>query len=210
MQQRLIKAKAPIQPYLEYGRVVEDGDLLSVETSQGRYRALKAASCLVRPRAGDTVLAAFDEDGNCFILSVLIQHQALGRANEITLDGDAHLHVRRGGLTISADEEVSVVSDKLSITAKTGQATFGDCSILGTSLFMEFGSIKTVAGKVENIFRQLTEKLIDAFRFVKDHEEIQTGSTRYLVDSNLTMHSKNAMHVAEEIVTINAEQVHLG
>jgi len=45
---------------------------------------------------------------------------------------------------------------------------------------------------------------------LKDHEEVQTGSTRYLVDTNLTMHSKNAMHVAEEIVTINAGQVHLG
>ena len=210
MQQRLIKAKAPVQPYLEYGIVVEDGDLLSVETSMGRYTALKAASCLVRPRAGDTVLAAFDVDGNCFILSVLIQQQALGQANEITLDGDAHLHIRRGGLTISADHEVSVVSDKLSVVAKTGHAVFEDCSFLGKSLFAEFGAIKTVAGKVENIFQQLTEKLIDAFRFVKDHEEIQTGSTRYLVDTNLTMHSKNAMHVAEEIVTINAEQVHLG
>jgi len=210
MQQRLLKKMEHTQPYLEYGMVVEEGDLLSVETSTGRYTALTAASCLVRPKQGDSVLTAFDADGNCFILSVLVQNQASGRVNEIILEGDASLHIRRGGLTISADDEVSVVSDKLSLAAKTGHAAFEDCSFLGKSLFAEFGTIKTIAGKVENIFQQLTEKLIDAFRFVKDHEEVQTGSTRYLVETNLTMHSKNAMHVAEEIVTINAGQVHLG
>jgi len=210
MQQRLLKTKDYTQPYLEYGMVVEEGDLLRVETSLGSYTALKAASCLVRPRQGDSVLTVFDADGNCFILSVLMQNQVAGKINEIILEGDASLHIRRGGLTISADDEVSVVSDRLSLAARTGNAAFEECSFLGKSLFAEFGTIKTIAGKVENIFQQLTEKLIDAFRFVKDHEEIQTGSTRYLVDTNLTMHSKNAMHVAEEIVTINAGQVHLG
>ena len=39
------------------------------------------------------------------------------------------------------------------------------------------------------------------------HEWI--GMVRYLVEENLTMHSKNAMHVAEELVSINAEQIHL-
>ncbi|MFA5182013.1 MAG: DUF3540 domain-containing protein [Syntrophales bacterium] len=205
-----LKMKESAQPYLEYGMVVEEGEMLRVETALGSYPALKAASCLMRPRQGDSVLAAFDAEGVCFILSVLMQNQAAGQGNEIILEGDASLHVRRGGLTISADDEVSVVSEKLSLTAGTGSATFGECSFIGKTLSAQFASIKTVAGKVENIFQELTEKLIDAFRFVKDHEEIQTGSTRYLVEENLTMHSKNAMHVAEEIVTINAGQVHLG
>jgi hypothetical protein len=210
MQQRLLKTKEYTQPYLEYGMVTEEDELLRVETSLGSYPALKAASCLIRPRQGDSVLAAFDEEGNCFILSVLMQNQAPGQVNEIVLEGDASLHIRKGGLTISADDEVSVVSEKISLAARTGNAAFEECSFLGKVLSSQFESIKTVAGKVENIFQELTEKLIDAFRFVKDHEEIQTGSTRYLVEENLTMHSKNAMHVAEEIVTINAGQVHLG
>jgi hypothetical protein len=205
-----LKMKGNAQPYLEYGKVIEEGERLQVETSLGSYPALKAASCLVRPRQGDSVLAVFDAEGSCFILSVLMQSQESGRANEITLEGDASLRIRNGGLTISADDEVSVVSDRLSLAVRTGSAVFGECSFLGNALSAQFESIKTVAGKVENVFQQLTEKLIDAFRFVKDHEEVQTGSTRYLVDTNLTMHSKNAMHIAEEIVTINAEQVHLG
>jgi len=67
-----------------------------------------------------------------------------------------------------------------------------------------------VADTVDTVYRRLTERLINAVRFVKEDEEVQTGSTRYLVEDTLTMHSKNAVHMAEEIVTINAEQVHLG
>jgi len=210
MEQMLLKKKEYVQPYLEYGMVTEAEDMLHIETVTGSYPARKAASCLMKPRCGDSVLAAFDGEGNCFILTVLIRDDGCGQGSEIVIEGDASLHVRRGGLTISADDEVSVVSEKLSITAGTGNATFGECSFLGKNLSAQFASIRTVAGKVENIFQELTEKLIDAFRFVKDHEEVQTGSTRYLVEDNLTMHSKNAMHVAEEIVTINAGQVHLG
>ena len=208
--QMLLKKENHVQPYLEYGMAAEADDILRVETATGTYPARRAASCLMRPQHGDSVLAAFDGEGDCFILAVLIRNQEAPQASEIVLEGDANLHVRRGGLTICADDEVSVVSEKLSVTAGTGSATFGDCSFLGKTLSTQFASIRTVAGKVENIFQELTEKLIDAFRFVKDHEEIQTGSTRYLVEENLTMHSKNAMHVAEEIVTINAGQVHLG
>jgi hypothetical protein len=210
MQPRLLKAKGYAQPYLEYGMVTEEGQLLSVKTSLGSYPALRAAGCLVRPRRGDYVLAAFDAEGNCFILSVLMQKQRPGQVNEIVLEGGTSLHIRKGGLTIAADDEVSVVSGQISLAARTGNAAFEECSFLGKVLSSQFESIKTVAGKVENIFQELTEKLVDAFRFVKDHEEIQTGSTRYLVEENLTMHAKNAMHVAEEIVTINAGQVHLG
>ncbi len=210
MQHKLLKTKEDVQPYLEYGVVVEEDGILRVETSLGSYPALRAASCLVMPHSGDYVLTALDGDGSCFILSVLVRNHASRQANELVLEGDSTLRVSRGALTISADDEVSIASDKFSVAARTGNAAFEECSFLGKSLLARFGSMKTIAGKVENIFQQLTEKLIDAFRFVKDHEEVQTGSTRYLVETNLTMHSKNAMHVAEEIVTINAEQVHLG
>ena len=63
---------------------------------------------------------------------------------------------------------------------------------------------------MDQTVRRLTQRLQDSFRFVKDHDETQAGSTRYLVEDTLTMNAKNAVHMAEEIVTINAEQVHLG
>jgi hypothetical protein len=205
-----LKTRQCVQPYLEYGSVVEEGDPSLIETTTGTYQSKRALSCLVNPRRGDTVLISFDSAGNCFVLSVLEGSPLRECGQEMTLDGDVNLHVRKGSLTLSADEGISLASKRFSMAAKIGEATFETFSFLGSALSAQIGSIRTIAGKVENVFQRLTERLIDVFRFVKDHEEIQTGSTRYLVETNLTMHSKNAMHVAEEIVTINAEQVHLG
>ncbi|MBN1102956.1 MAG: DUF3540 domain-containing protein [Deltaproteobacteria bacterium] len=198
------------QPCLEYGAVVKEGPLPVVEICSGTFSAQRALSCLVNPRRGDSVLVSFDSGGTCFILSVLMRSPLLDSGHEILVTGDMRLHVQKGSLNITADEGVSLASKRVSVAAKVGEATLESFSFMGSVLSAQVESIRTVAGKVENIFHRLTERFIDVFRFVRDHEEIQTGSTRYLVETNLTMHSKNAMHVAEEIVTINAEQVHLG
>ena len=67
-----------------------------------------------------------------------------------------------------------------------------------------------VAETVENIFCRLTQRLENAFCYVKEHEEVQAGSSRRLVEDTMTVHSKNAIHMAEEVIKLNAGQVHLG
>ena len=69
MQHKLLKTKEDVQPYLEYGVVVEEDGILRVETSLGSYPALRAASCLVMPHSGDYVLTALDGDGRSALSS---------------------------------------------------------------------------------------------------------------------------------------------
>ncbi len=197
------------QPYLEYGTVMEEGENPVVETDAGSYKASIAASCFMRPCKDDSVLVSLDGDGACYILAVLLRNSRGEIENDLYFKGNVNLHAEGGTLSLSASEGVSVASDRMSIAAREGEMAFGEFTVTGSSLSTEIGAIRTVAGKVEHIFQRLTERLIDAFRFVKDHEEVQTGSTRYVVETNLSMHSKNAMHTAEELVSINAEQINL-
>ncbi len=197
-------------PSLEYGTVAEDADGFLVETPSGTYRAEKAAGCLLNPSLGDFVLTCFESSGRCYILSVLEKNPASVRSNDLVFNGDTTLHVQNGSMHIISDEETSLTSDTLSLSANRAEATFGRFSFISSVLSAQIQNIRCVAAKVENIFQQLTERLIDSFRFIKEHEEVQTGSSRYVVETNLTMHSKNALHVAEEIVTVNGEQIHLG
>jgi len=197
------------QPYLEYGNVLQNGKNPVVETESGAYNAVIAASCVMRPGENDTVLVSLDSDGACYILAVLVRNSQDVPENDLYFKGNVNLHAEGGTLSLSASEGVSLASDRMSIAAREGEVAFGEFAITGSALSTEIGVIRTVAGKVEHIFQRFTERLIDAFRFVKDHEEVQTGSTRYVVETNLTMHSKNAMHTAEELVSINAEQINL-
>jgi hypothetical protein len=63
---------------------------------------------------------------------------------------------------------------------------------------------------VDHIFDRLTQRLKNHTRYVEDQEEVQTGSSRYLVEDLLTVQTKNTLHQAEEIITLNGEQIHLG
>ena len=208
MEKTVRKMKEQVQPYLEYGVVTEEGKKPVVETGSGPCRAVMAASCLVKPGIGDRVLVSIDGDGLSYILAVLVR--STPEADQtLYFEGNVNLHAEGGALSLTSSESVSLASERMSLAAKTGEAVFDDLSLTGNSFTAHLGSIRTIAGTVEHLFHRLTERLVDAFRFVKGHEEVQTGSTRYLVEENLTMHSKNAMHVAEEIVSINAEQINL-
>jgi len=207
------------QPILEYGIVLSIGERFhNVMTAFGQVMSERAVSCLVQPQVGDMVLLSVDREGNSFILSVLQREPEKGKKTDIVFEGDVNLNIKDGDFSLTADRNISFatddnmafVSDRISVHAGRGEALIERFSFIGKIFHSQVKQIKVVANKVENIFRRFTQRLKDSFRFVDDLEEIQTGSTRYLVEDTLNMHSKNAVHMAEEIVTINAEQIHLG
>ena len=205
-------------PVMEYGQVLKaDSGRFVVRTSCGDYSAETAVSCLIAPHRGDMVLTSLDRDGHCYILAVLKRGSEDVVPNELLFTGPVHVHVKDGGFDLSSEagvslaatEELAMVAPKVSLHAGTARATVEVFNYLGHSFSARLKKIKIVAGRAENIFHRLTERLTNTFRYVTEHEEVQTGSTRYLVEDTLTMHSKNAMHMAEEMVSINAEQIHL-
>jgi hypothetical protein len=207
------------QPCLEYGQVMAgEAGRYTVQGTYGLVQAVAATGCLVQPMAGDRVLMATDGQEDAYILTVLKRAGSQAARTRLVFDGQVDMVVNGGGFSLAADndlslacrEKMALASGKLSVHAGSGEAVIERMSLSAKVLYGQIRRIKMVANTVENTFRRLTQRLQDAFRFVEDHEEIQTGSTRYLVEDTLTMNARNAVHMAEEIVTINAEQVHLG
>ena len=111
---------------------------------------------------------------------------------------------------MASARKISLTSHRIAMHAHRGEAVIEKLSFLGKSFRGEVKRIRMVAVSVEHVFRRLTQRLQDMFCFVNDQHEVQAGSARYLTGETLTMQSKNAVHMAEEIVTINAEQIHMG
>jgi hypothetical protein len=207
------------QPCLAYGRVVAgEGGRYTVQADAGLIPAVAATGCLVQPMPGDRVLITTDGQAEAYILTVLQRAQDKAAPTRLVFDGQVDLVVNGGGFSVAADdglslaspETISLAAGKISLHADCGEAAIEKMSFIAKTFQGQIKRIKLVANTVENTFRRLTQRLQDAFRYVEDQEEIQTGSTRYLVEDTLTMTARNAVHMAEEIVTINAEQVHLG
>lgn len=198
-----------VQPVLEYAHVrAASGDRVVLAASYGEILAERAAGCLLAPRPGDLVLASVDASGRAFVLSVLTREQAA--PGEIAYPGD--LRLRAGGdLSLDAGGDASLsASRNLTLAAEEGEAAFGKVSILAKAARVQVKVLSLMAGAVEQIVARLTQRLTNSVRLVEEHEEVQAGSARYVIEDTLTMHSKNALHIAEEVAKIDAGQVHLG
>jgi hypothetical protein len=206
------------QPVLEYGRVVsQTNGTFVVQTDYGRADAVQAMGCLIRPGKGDKVLLSLDGSENGYILSVL-EREPTDERIDMDFQGNVCLNVRQGDFVVQSDRDISLISneqlhcasDEISFSARHGKAFVDTMSLVGHAVSTQVERITAVALNVEHTFRRFTQRLENAFRFIKDHEEVQTKSTRYLVDDLMAVHTKNTDLTSEEIVKINAEQIHLG
>lgn len=213
----LAKKREYEQPVLEYGTVAaarENGFLVLVDAAC--LEALPAVSCVVRPEKGDVVLLSVD-GGRAFILSIL-ERPGDRQARTLQFDGQVSMQVRNGGFRLSADEELSLASrermtmasKQIEIDARVGNARIEEMSFAGRLFHSQVERMKIIADAVDSIFRRVVQRMTTSYRYVEEHEEVQSASTRMLVDGTLTMQTKNTMHVAEGHIKIDAEQIHLG
>lgn len=195
-------------PVLEYGTVVSAGDGVAVATPFGEVTARRAASCLVRPEAGDSVLLSVDDRGGAWVLSVLIRAGAA--PTPLELEGDAVLRIRGGGLTIAPDTELACVTGRAALHAGVAEVTVDKVSLTARLFSSQVERVKRVAGTVDDISREFTRRVVNYFRFTTENEERQARSSRQLVDETMTIHSRNTVIVSEEHVKIDGELIHMG
>ncbi len=207
--QNAAKRMDTASPVLEYAKVrAVSGDHVVLLADFGDIHAERAAGCLLAPRPGDLVLASVDAGGHAFVLSVLKREaEAPG---EIAYPGDLRLRAD-GDLRLDAGGEAALsAKETLTLAAKEGEAAFEKASLLAKTAEARFKTLTMMAGAVEQFFSRLTQRLTNSVKLVEEHEEVQAGSARYLIEDTLTMHSKNAVHIAEEVAKIDAGEVHLG
>ncbi|NDV23343.1 DUF3540 domain-containing protein [Desulfovibrio sp. JC022] len=204
----LAKKHEAVSPQLEYGRVILADAGVVVETSLGELEAQKAVSCLVSPEAGDSVLLSVDAQGGVWILSVL--SRAAETATSLEVEGDLTLRSTNGSLTIAADDELNCISDKAALHSNEVEISAGKVSLTSRLFNSNVERVKRVAGNVDDVSREFTRRVVNYFRFTKEHEDCQAESRRQLVDETLTMQSKNTMIVSEEHVKVDGELIHMG
>lgn len=198
-----------VQPVLEYGMVAKvSKGVFQVMTELGTFESIPSFSCLVTPEAGDRVLLSFDGTGPSYILSIIERPKAAG--TEINLTGDVALNVRGGQLSMTSNEAISLASHVLEINASEGAIRMDKASFLGRIVENHVEKLKFIADSVHSTIRRAVGRFASSYRYVEEHEEIQSASTRMIVDGTLTMHTKNTMHIAEGHVKIDAGQIHLG
>ena len=207
----------PSRVFQEGGAVLRlEGPCILVETTSGTYRARRAVSCLVAPEPGDRVLVAALEDGTVYVLAIL--EREAGHATAISVDGDLTVQLPNGRFSVAAQEGMNLISGKdvaivtggLEVNAVRGSFAVEHLSFLGTFLQANIEKAKLVAGSLDSSLDRLSQRVKRSYRFVEEIDQVRADQIDYAAKKSLSLHARNAMVTAEELVKLDGEQIHVG
>ncbi len=187
-----------------------------VRTEGGTYEARRAVSCLVEPAVGDTVLVTVLATGECYVLAILERPEAT--ATTLTVPGDLNVSLPGGRFVVAAREsvelaagrEVSVAAGRVSVNAVDGSVALQKLSLLAGLVRGEAESVKVVAAAIDTAVGRLTERIGRSFRTVEESDHLRANHIDYRAKEHLSLHADAALVSANELVKVDAEQIHIG
>jgi len=193
-----------------------DGERFGVVSSDGRRYWLKPAfGCLVRPAVGDKVLVSLDAQGG-YILSVL--ERAIAQPARMHLDGDLHLSLPTGALSIQARDGVSLDAGiALRVCAEQGSVQMQRANLNVGTLAMSGEHLENhwVERHDNSVYHR--EKAVrheagfgDSRRRVEGHEECHAGSLRQRVRDDWSVQADTLDLNAQRSVAIDGDSIKLG
>jgi uncharacterized protein DUF3540 len=200
----------------DLGTIVEvNDDGLVVESELGRFRAVRAVSCLVEPELDDEVLFAGRPSGKLYVLAVLERH-----SSKITVSGPGDLCVRtqKGRFAVAAAEgvdlvssrDISLTSNEVQVRASRGLMFVKDLEFLGERLFGQVDAVKVCSQKIERFVERVVDRVKRSYRFIEDADHVRAGQVDYVSENSMRLKGHNAFLHADLLVKLEGDQIHLG
>ncbi|MBI6550373.1 DUF3540 domain-containing protein [Xenorhabdus lircayensis] len=176
----------------------QDGSLM-VESKNRGWHCRRAASCLLTPEMGDTVLIT-KADEQLWILAILERTEQQNPA-EINIPGD---------LSITSQGNLNLHSNGLNITADNGSCHINEMQYSGESLSAWVSIARIVGNQFESVWQTVTQLSNRLFRHTTQTEQVNAGQLDMQAESYVRLHAQNTVVSAKAITKIDAEQIHIG
>lgn len=211
---KLAIKKQPVTLFQEYGYVRTTGDSYVVHTDAAVYAAMRAPSCLLEPVIGDKVLLVTDTDNGVYILAVL--ERVDQEAAQLTLPGNTQ--IKSGKLQISAREgisletasEMSLLATQMKVSALQADVAINNVSMVGKLWRACVDQFKLVGRSVDLVLERSHQRLTRSYRHVQETDHVIAGQIDYQAEATLALHSKYTLMTADELVKVDADQIHMG
>ncbi|MCC6875173.1 MAG: DUF3540 domain-containing protein [Sandaracinaceae bacterium] len=205
------------ETFQETGCVVRTGNGRAlVETSSGELDARLAASCLVEPEVGDTVLLAVPARGDLYVLAIL-ERAAPEAPLRIRSDCDVSIE-SSGVVSLSGTQGVrarsahtlELAAKKLAVSAIDGMVSIDRLGVVGRFIETHADTVKTVLGTFDSFLERFSQHVKRSYRFVEEADVTRARQIDTRAQETMTMRGRNTFLSAEELMKLDGEQVHLG
>lgn len=186
------------------GSVVQqsaDGVFLVAPHDGGeRWLCPRAASCLLQPGVGDTVLVAGPQPGDLYLIAVITQADAT-QAHIVT-EGDLTISSRRGRIALEAPD--------LRMRAQKAQLNIAEMDYRGAEVRVTTLVARFVGRTLETVLDRLSVLTRSSFRLTEEVEQVRAGQIDMQATETMRLHAKNTLVTSKALVKVDAEQIHMG
>lgn len=184
------------------------GGAYTVAADGMQLRCQRAASCLLRPEVGDTVLVSGPDAQRLYLTAVA--EQADPAASRIDVDGDMTLASAHGTITVESATQLHLRSQQLKLEAADADCKVGRTRYQGEDLQATVLNIRVIGRLYEAVMDRLVHLSRSAFRMTDGVEQVRAGRIDYQAEESVRVHAKDTLVTAKRLAKIDAKQIHMG
>lgn len=187
----------PVNAIGQVTSVTEQGIDVVLEGAECTVR--RAASCLLAPEVGDSVLVCGPNAASLYIIAVL--ERGSDQALHVCLDGDAMITTRG---------KLSVASDELVVRARHATTLIDKLSSFGRELSVSIACVKLVGNVFESFFDRISSFAGNSVRTVEGADQVRSATIDYRAEQSLSLHGSEVIATAKALVKVDGGQIHIG
>ena len=201
-----------------YGEIVRANATLTVRIENDvLLTARRASSCLLEPIAGDTVMVLTDSSrAKVYVLAVL--ERADNTASTLALPADTEIRAADGRLRMTARDgigfetpaDMTILATTFNASADKGDVLINNLSFTGDVLHGCIERIKLVGRSLDALLERYHLRARRSYRRIDEIDQVQASQIHHEAKHTLSMHAKNTLMTADELVKFDAEQIHMG
>jgi len=187
-----------------------DGRILVEDEAGATWTCRRAASCLLVPRIGDTVMLSGPDRLRVYLIAVI--EQADPSASRIEAAGDLTLATTRGG-NVSIESEADLClhgTAMLQMQAERAEARFTHSRLTSEAADATIGHLRLVGKVFESVADRVVQMARNALRLVEETDRARVGHLDQEATGTVRLHGQHTVVTGQELVKVDAAQIHMG
>lgn len=187
-----------------------DGQWTVVDESGATWTCRRAASCLLRPAPGDTVMVSGPDRYRLYLIAVV--QQADASASCIEAAGDVTLTAMAGGrVSLESSSELRLHGGHmLNLAASKATCAVTEMDFCAQSTEASVGHLRFFGKALESVVDRMVHMARTALRIVDETDQLRAGHVDHEARETVRVHGRHTVVTGQDLVKVDSAQIHMG
>ena len=192
-------------------QVVVLGDAGEVHLDGQDLPARRAASCLLTPQPGDTVLLAQTARGTASWVLAVLERATPDTVAALSVAGACDTQLTSAGsLTLLAGDRLAHAAQHYTLLAESAQIDVETVTLRSRFTRWVADAIETTARTIDSVTERYTLRARSSLRVTSEADTLRAGQVDVHAEAGLLLSGEQAIVQARGVVKVNGKQVHVG